>query len=66
VDLLNLLESQSHILEVEDVISIVGSSCTSYRRWILIVRQADPSEIGGFDLVETSGSIIQEKKEFSL
>jgi len=31
-DLCTLLESPPHILEVEDVISIVGCSCTSYRR----------------------------------
>jgi len=37
-DLCTLLESPPHILEVEDVISIVGSSCTYYRRWKLIFR----------------------------
>ena len=61
-----LLESPPHILELEDVISIVGSSCTSQRRWILIFRWADASEIGGCALVECSKSIIQEKEELGL
>jgi hypothetical protein len=48
------LESLPHILEVEDVIFIVGSSSTSYRRWILFFWWAGAPEIGGYDLVESS------------
>jgi len=65
-DLCALLESPPHILEGEDKISIVGSSCTACRRWILIFRRADAPEIGGSDSVESSWSIIQKKKELSL
>jgi len=55
-----------NILEVEDVISIVGSSCTSWRRSISIIRRAGAPDIGESDSVEYSWSIIQESKELRL
>ena len=61
-----LLESQPHILELEDVIPIVESFCTSSKRLIVHCRLAGTPEIGGSDLVESSWSIIQELKDFVL
>jgi len=65
-DLWTLLESQPHILEVEDIIPIVKSVCTSQKRSILICRLTGTPEIGGSDSGESSWCIIQEKKELIL
>jgi hypothetical protein len=48
------LELPPHIVEVEYVITIVGSCCTSNRRSISFFWQAAAPEIGGSDLVEFS------------
>jgi hypothetical protein len=47
-----LLESPQPILELEDVIPIVESFCTSYKWSILFSPQADAPDIGGSDLVD--------------
>jgi len=65
-DLCALLESPPRVLELEDVLPIIESSGTSEMRSIMLSRLAGTSEIGGSELVESSWSIIQEKKEFVL
>jgi len=65
-DLCTLLESPRHNLEVEDVISIVESCCSSQWRSIKFFRRAGLREIGGSDSVESSWKILQEQKELSL
>ena len=65
-DLWALLELLPRNLELEDVIPSAESSCTSWKRSILLCRRAGAPEIGGSDWVESSWSIIQEKREFVL
>jgi hypothetical protein len=57
-DLCTVWVSPPHNPEVEDVISTVGSSSTSWRRWIMIFRQAGAAEIEGSDSVGSSRIII--------
>jgi hypothetical protein len=67
-DLCTLFESPLHIVELEDAIPIVESFYTTWKRSIMLshlVGAADiggAAEIGGSDSVESSCSIIQEKK----
>jgi len=61
-----LLESPPHIVEVEEIISIVGLLSTSERRWISIFWRAGTPKIARSDSVESSGTIIEEKKELGL
>jgi hypothetical protein len=60
------LESPPRILELKDVIPIVESSGTFQKRLIMLSWLADATEIGGSDSVESSWSIVQEKKELVL
>jgi len=65
-DLWTLLESPLHILELEDVISIVESSCTILKRPIMFFVQAGNPEIGGSGSAESTESTIQEIIELGL
>jgi len=62
-DLCSLLELPQHILELEDVISIFESSCTSREQLISFFGRAGAPEIGRSDSVESSWIRIQETKE---
>ena len=65
-DLWPLLESPPRILELEDLIPIAESSCTSRKTLIVLCCWEGAPEISGSDWVESSWSIIQEQKEFVL
>jgi hypothetical protein len=57
------LVSPPFIFELDDIISIIESSCTASERLILLSWLAGFSEVRGSDTVESGGRIIQEKKE---
>jgi len=65
-DLCTLLQTPPRFLEFEDIIPIVGSSGTSWKWSIMHSRLPGSPEIGGSDSVESSWSIIQERKELIL
>jgi len=65
-DLWTLLESPPRILELEDVIPIVESSGTSWKRSIMLSQLAGAPEIEGSDSVGSSWRIILETKELVL
>jgi hypothetical protein len=60
------LEPPLHIPEYEDEISIVESSCTMSKSSKLFFLRDGAADIGGYDLVESSYSIMQEMMELSL
>jgi len=61
-----VLESPLHTLELQDVITIVESSCTCWKWSILFFWCAGAPEIGWSDSVESSSCITQQKQELSL
>jgi hypothetical protein len=60
------LESTPHILDVEDVISILESSCALWKRLILFFWWIGTPGNGASDSVETSYSRTLDMKELAL